>query len=618
MATLEQIFGQAYQTNTLEERLNRTIAYAQEDELLFNDRFYVFHTDFRTYYLMDDQSLIERINIHGLYQPNMTRLDAIRTLINRAIRPDQNQAEATLLPSQINHFNRSMEILHKIWYAYQDTSPMGAGKTYIVSNIARTMKQTIPELQIIVVCPVVVIDKWEHVPTLFGFKSEEIHVLGYERLAGVKFRDLSHPFLTRSDETGEGRDPDFTVTPFFDQMARNGVLLIFDENQRVKNPDAARTKAAATLTRHVVSLNRAKLSQSRIALLSATPGETDKVAFAIMQMLGIVTAKDIVNRGKITGLNSVIQFSRKKNPAETELVLAQFPPSGNREEAYRLARELYVRAIKPSLSTSAPMPQLNHKNDYKNGFYQISGEQNRFKIMSGLDLLSKLAYSKSLTDEDLKAARLMGITDPNNTFEIMTRAMMYIEAAKIFDMARVANQYLVDNPTVKIVLMVNYTASVVELVNLLQEYKPMSLTGQETRNRKKVLQKFQEPNLDRRVLIANTEVGSVGLDLNDKHGMFPRVMLIVPSFKFLSSVQATGRISRIDNMSDATVRFFYSALSTSYHRTNDLGQLEQVHTNEVTILDSYVRKSSVAKGYLADETTLVFPGDYPSVIEPVR
>lgn len=618
MATLEQIFGQAYQTNTLEERLNRTIAYAQEDELLFNDRFYVFHTDFRTYYLMDDQSLIERINIHGLYQPNMTRLDAIRTLINRAIRPDQNQAEATLLPSQINHFNRSMEILHKIWYAYQDTSPMGAGKTYIVSNIARTMKQTIPELQIIVVCPVVVIDKWEHVPTLFGFKSEEIHVLGYERLAGVKFRDLSHPFLTRSDETGEGRDPDFTVTPFFDQMARNGVLLVFDENQRVKNPDAARTKAAATLTRHVVSLNRAKLSQSRIALLSATPGETDKVAFAIMQMLGIVTAKDIVNRGKITGLNSVIQFSRKKNPTETELVLAQFPPSGNREEAYRLARELYVRAIKPSLSTSAPMPQLNHKNDYKNGFYQISGEQNRFKIMSGLDLLSKLAYSKSLTEDDLRAAKLMGITDPNNTFEIMTRAMMYIEAAKIFDMARVANQYLVDNPTVKIVLMVNYTASVVELVNLLQEYKPMSLTGQETRNRKKVLQKFQEPNLDRRVLIANTEVGSVGLDLNDKHGMFPRVMLLVPTFKFLSSVQATGRISRIDNMSDATVRFFYSALSTSYHRTNDLGQLEQVHTNEVTILDSYVRKSSVAKGYLADETTLVFPGDYPSVIEPVR
>lgn len=337
-----------------------------------------------------------------------------------------------------------------------------------------------------------------------------------------------------------------------------------------------------------------------------------------MQMLGIVTAKDIVNRGKITGLNSVIQFSRKKNPAETELVLAQFPPSGNREEAYRLARELYVRAIKPSLSTSAPMPQLNHKNDYKNGFYQISGEQNRFNIMSGLDLLSKLAYSKSLTDEDLRAARLMGITDPNNTFEIMTKAMMYIEAAKIFDMARVANQYLVDNPTVKMVLMVNYTASVVELVNLLQEYKPMSLTGQETRNRKKVLQKFQEPNLDRRVLIANTEVGSVGLDLNDKHGMFPRVMLIVPSFKFLSSVQATGRISRIDNMSDATVRFFYSALSTSYHRTNDLGQLEQVHTNEVTILDSYVRKSSVAKGYLADETTLVFPGDYPSVIEPMR
>lgn len=599
-------------TNTVHDRMISTQLLNVNHYVNELDKVYVYHKNFEKFYMMEDQALANLANAHGLFRSNMNRFDLLRILINNQIDPAEIQnnvvTEAQLLPSQIDHFNRTMNILNTTWYAYQDTSPMGAGKTFIVSNIGRTMRQTNPNISILIVSPVAVKTKWSRVPIRFGFKKNKIMVIGYELLAGRKNGSLNHPFLTRIDDT-------YRVTPFYDKLVKDGLLLVFDENQRVKNYKTLGSTAATTLVKHIVAVNKSGQGNSRIALLSASPGNEYEHTFNVMRMLGIASSAVPFYRNRDTGFQEVVAFARQLNSRTTDQILGGSYPV-NKEEAYELAHHLYVNVIKPAVSSSAPVPVIESGRDYKNGFYNITTNSDKGLIKAGVDLLSNIRKKRdreepegeiSISEEMLASLNRLNIDAKSNNFQIQTSAMMHIEFGKIFDLNRVATEILNSNPNAKVILAVNYRASIARLVNMLNSYNPLILTGdinkQKTRDR--IIDKFQEPNNDRRLLIAITKVISVGLDLDDKFGNFPRTMLVIPDFRFLDNYQVTGRISRIDTKSLSTLRFFYS-------KSNYI----DAETNEVSILESFIRKSDIANDLLVNGSDIKFPGEFDNYLEP--
>ena len=64
----------------------------------------------------------------------------------------------------------------------------------------------------------------------------------------------------------------YDVTDSFRAVVRDGVLLIFDEIQKLKN-SSLKTKAAFTLIKTLIGINNMEGTHSRVGLLSATPAD---------------------------------------------------------------------------------------------------------------------------------------------------------------------------------------------------------------------------------------------------------------------------------------------------------------------------------------------------------
>jgi len=77
-----------------------------------------------------------------------------------------------------------------------------------------------------------------------------------------------------------------------------------------------------------------------------------------------------------------------------------------------------------------------------------------------------------------------------------------------------------------------------------------------------LLKPFQENNDDMRLIIANMDVLSTGIDLDDKDGKFPRYVFASPNYKTMVIQQMTYRFLRADTKSDTTIDFVYGDCNT--------------------------------------------------------
>ena len=128
-------------------------------------------------------------------------------------------------------------------------------------------------------------------------------------------------------------------------------------------------------------------------------------------------------------------------------------------------------------------------------------------------------------------------------------------------MARVAIKRLKDSPKSKVVISVNFNDNVEKLKEILKDYNPLVLIGSvDKRARQPIIDKFQANNLEYRVLIGNTSVIAVGLDLDDKFGNIPRYAYISPNYSTLNLQQVIYRFYRSDTKGASYVRFFYGVV----------------------------------------------------------
>lgn len=144
----------------------------------------------------------------------------------------------------------------------------------------------------------------------------------------------------------------------------------------------------------------------------------------------------------------------------------------------------------------------------------------------------------------------------------------------------------------------NYTDSIIQLKEELADYNPLVLDGRvHKEGRANVIDKFQQHDLERRLLIGNMHVCSTGINLDDKHGGFPRLCLVSPNYSTLTIHQLGHRFLRLDTKGSSEVQMFYIKQATELH-----------------VLTALAKKGGVMKDTTEDQVDegVLFPCDYPS------
>ena len=469
---------------------------------------------------------------------------------------------------------------------------LGAGKTFTSTYLAIERRYK----HVIVVCPVSVIPKWKAMHARYDFPLRQ--VLGYQGLRSVRFKQPKHGLLFRRDlVTGE---EEFETTPAFRTMVDEGLLLIFDEVQNIKNI-SSQFRAAQTLI-HAVTLKNGPLQQScsapansfssHVLLLSASPIDKLEQAVHIFRVLGVMTddriAQQNIHTGRLEwrGMAQIQSFCRMLAPAQTTQTIMSLPV---------LVYNLFQSSFKTHVSSAMNLPVMSSRLYKRNAYYAIdaAGEEIVKRGLSGLQTAARWDGNGVNFVRENTAAQMASVM----------RSLQVIETGKITMFARAARDWLDKNPNHKCVIAVNFSDTVSDLQTLLQSFQPLLLTGSTTEvARGRVLQQFQVPSCENRLLICNQTVASSGIDLDDKHGAFPRLALVSPNYATITSYQLGHRFQRMDTKSDALVHFvFAKRKGATKEACRDLIELR--------VLDSLSRKSQVMKE-TTEQSHVIFPGDH--------
>jgi hypothetical protein len=184
----------------------------------------------------------------------------------------------------------------------------------------------------------------------------------------------------------------------------------------------------------------------------------------------------------------------------------------------------------------------------------------------------------------------------------LSRALISIETAKIDTFARLARTELRKHPNKKVVIGVNYSQTIEDLVETLAEFAPLVINGSKTiACRRTILAKFQAPTTEHRLLVGNISVISTGIDLDDKDGNYPRTCFISPNYNTIHIYQLGHRFLRgIDTQSDTDIYMVY-------------GQ----NPVERRIMESLMEKGEVMKNVTIEQSRagVVFPSNYTAYYE---
>lgn len=540
--------------------------------------------------------------------------------------PDDADVPA-ILPHQALHTARLADILDNRWRAAVDSSPVGAGKTYSACRYAYERG-----LSVMIVAPKSVKTKWESVAALYGVPC--VGAYTYQGLRGTRRHQPNVPHIRRDGDA-------FAPTPLFAETVNAGVLLVFDEFHNVKNPGTAQVEAAVALVRHVFAQPAA--NPSRVLLLSATPGDKEVHAFQFARMLGVSAQAELHtydHRRRVLvllGLNDLLLWGAEHAWEATADVRTELGVPYNAKASRRLAYQLFVRAVLPLVASAMPAPPLLGADgepldpDYRNGFFRMR-RANRARLEQGVEMLRRAARPI-----------IEGRAPPANTMGRITRALMVIEDSKKDLFVRLAREQLAADPCAHVVVLLNYLVNVEYVARELHEFAPIKFVGAlGTDERDRLLAEFAAPDTRRRLLVGTVAVSNVGIDLDDKHGDFPRFEYVSPDYRFIPIYQSMGRVARSSTRSRPTAIVVYGASAPNgaqgarvaagagraVGRAPGAGMIPGVGmmpgvgmtpgapgVTEIAIVDSLARKTMVADSYVVGQDRPPFPGELPAWYE---
>jgi len=529
--------------------------------------------------------------------------------------------EIQLYPYQIDHVNKLCGFLDKYHYAV-DLSPLGTGKTYTAAKVYRDKGLA----HIVTISPPSVKTKWLEVNEAYRLDCD--NNLTYGEVTGKRFINPKSGYLLRNDyrvpvlqENGTTRMIDkynYTVTDAFKTIVNEGLLLVLDEFQHLKN-ECAQTEACEMLIQTIYD-DFKRGGKSRVILLSGSPIDKQNQVVRLFKTLGIMRHDKIVSGYQYAGINEIEDYinqtfrdtstgNRYVELNRASYISSRLDRNNNTlllQSAYRsevYAYRLFINVIKPNVSSTMDIRHMQNTGislRKYNGQFHLNNEANEQRVNQALEDLNKITDLRVRLRQQQRNA-----DDPNagSMMAAVVRALTVIETSKIDTFYRLAKKDLDFDPNKKIVIGVNYSATLKDLVALLAEYNPLIIDGSKSiKARRAILDKFQAPTSEYRLLIGNISVISTGIDLDDKHGEFPRTCYVSPNYNTIHIYQLGHRFMRgLDTKSDADIFMVYSA--NRYERR---------------VMESLMSKGQVMKSITREqaEAGIVFPCDYQTYEEP--
>lgn len=518
-----------------------------------------------------------------------------------------------LYPPQVDHVDRLKKI-SMYSPVVLDFSMLGTGKTFTSSYIA--LESAIPS--VVVVCPPSLEHRWADMKSRYGVPI--VQIISYNSIRSTKCHQPRHGYLSRYDykETvtdKNGRESivdkvDFDVTDDFKKLVATGCYIILDEVQHIRNIND-QFHACQALIRHVTSMYEGGC-RSRVFMLSGSPIDRKEQVIHLYRMIGIMKSDNLSQYNPYTGKNvwkgfgDIINYARRFDPhLDTNYSI---PPEneGIAKNFSSIAYDIFQNLIKAEL-VSAMLPfKSNVKINKYNGFYDIKDEQDVSLLASGVDMLAKSSrYDEATGTVDFRHHHNEEDGETTGGISLLakiTQALQMIETAKIGTIARIVRERLTVNPTMKIVVGVNYIDTINDLKDELEDYNPLILTGSVPKARRgEIVEKFQHPSTTHRLIIGNISVLGTGIDLDDQHGDYPRFCIINPNYSTIQLYQVGHRVYRMNTKSDSLLHFVFGKQAC-----------------ELSILDALSRKSAVMKETTEEQVQagVVFPCDFESYIEP--
>lgn len=280
--------------------------------------------------------------------------------------------DVTLFPHQVEHANKLMNVLESHPFAL-DLSPMGTGKTYCATHIAKTFGFK----RVLVIAPISVIPKWKHMRDTHGLHL--IDAMSYCSLRSVKCKQPKHGLLTRIDrrsevinedtgrpEPGGERDVvEFHATDVWKQYVSEGILLVVDEIQNVKNI-SSQYFSVKELIREILGDSS---GVSKVLLLSGTPIDKTEQVKNLYRVIGLIT-KNLcqydpgISRTIARGFDEVVQHHESYVSRDDPILQNIFRKKRERRNyemnmiRYQTRMMRYQRALRNQYSTSTPLPEL--------------------------------------------------------------------------------------------------------------------------------------------------------------------------------------------------------------------------------------------------------------------
>lgn len=506
----------------------------------------------------------------------------------------------TLLPFQEIHVETLRHQLNQRSFAF-DFSLMGSGKTFTSTKLAYLGAFK----HVIVVCPNSVIPKWNAMKKLakdVPFRD----CISFQSLRSTTFHQPKHGLLHRFESPTflHNFSVEFTATEKYKEYVEEGLLLILDEVQNIKNYSSQYLAAKALLGEIMNFGVYDARKKSKVLLLSASPIDKREQAVRLFRTLGVLQRHLAFWNPQTfvmdwAGLNDVVHFCRSISSLDVDLTQQRQAREINFDGyVYRLFLSIIKKHCSSTMQVQDHSAHLIKCNAYY--FIDPQGEEIMLRGMSSLTTATRFEHGQ---------VNLQG-EGPSRISSVI-RALQVIETGKISLFIRLVKKYAEEHHQRKIVVAVNFCETLNDLRDALSEYKPLILQGSTTvKQREKVLEKFAEPSVEHRVLLCNQSVASTGIDLDDKHGDFPRICLVSPTYSSITAFQLGHRFHRLDTKSDAHVHFVFALRPSSL--PSECGDII-----ELKVLDSLSRKSEIMKETCNTDMMpdVQFPGDHDEFIE---
>ncbi|MHB1774353.1 MAG: hypothetical protein ACYCST_22015, partial [Acidimicrobiales bacterium] len=400
--------------------------------------------------------------------------------------------DIVIYPEQKEHYERILGILKRFWFYLDGTLP-GGGKTHLASAVSKTLN-----LPILVFAPKTASMTWTEVITDYGLATINLPGLGsvltYDCLSSMKNIQPKHGLLQRIDNGGS--QPTYLPTSLLNEIIKGGVLIIFDEFQKLKNTNAKHYAAKAIIQHY----NQVQ-SRSRIGLLSGSILDKEEMATNTFRLLGFLKAPKLYARrgGKITpeGLEDIFSWARMIDPEGLQKFLSenQFIPG----EASSYIFNIFIEIFKPQIMSIMPII-IEGTLDVKNGYYKMPPKD-------------EIEYNKYLDDfkEAVQFDEVsLTVNQKKEAIGDVITAVVKIQNSKAYTLARKVHETL--NAVMydsrgnrlipKVVVFANYNDVIDKIMYLLSAYKPIKLVGDTKKEHRNVIIKaFQEPNPNFRLLV---------------------------------------------------------------------------------------------------------------------